>query len=219
MTSAHIVKAVLVYFQRPGIVIGSSPMLGVTLRRRARMRASLVLCSMLAVASCTGKIGETESSSASGGSSTGGGASATAGGTGGGTSGATTSSGGGGSSIASASVGRRLTRAELDNTVRDLLGDTTAPATKFLIEDEFRPFDNDYTVQTASGALIDSLAAFADAVAARAVAPENRASIVPCTPSGPGDAVCFRQTVEKLGGRLFRRPLDEEEIGPYLALQ
>jgi hypothetical protein len=184
-------------------------MLGVALRRRARLGAGLLLGSTLALASCTGKIGQAENSSAGGGPSTGSGGTMSHGG----------SDGGDVSVIASASVGRRLTRAELDNTVRDLLSDPTAPAAKFLIEDEFRPFDNDYTVQTASGALVDTLAAFADAVAARAVAVENRASIVPCTPSGPGDAVCFRKTIEKLGGRLFRRPLDEDEIVPYLALQ
>ena len=32
-------------------------------------------------------------------------------------------------------------------------------------------------------------------------------------PSGPGDAVCFRKDGRKVGGRLFRRPLSEEEMG------
>jgi hypothetical protein len=40
-----------------------------------------------------------------------------------------------GSPLASASVARRLSRAEIDATVRDLLGDTSNPASRFLSED------------------------------------------------------------------------------------
>src|SRR4029079_5581686 len=59
---------------------------------------------------------------------------------------------------ASASGARRLSRTEIDATVRDLLGDTTNPAGRFLAEDEFTPFDNDYTRQNASTAVIHTLA-------------------------------------------------------------
>jgi hypothetical protein len=124
-----------------------------------------------------------------------------------------------GSTLASASVARRLSRAEIDATVRDLLGDTTNPASRFLAEDEYTPFDNDYTRQTASAALIDSIEATADDIAARVLAPATRSQIVPCTPSGPGDAACFRQVIETVGRRLFRRPLSEDEITAYLTLQ
>lgn len=178
-------------------------MLATLFRRRARDKARLALVSSaLALVACRGEIGD-------------------------GTSGATSSGKGGAgtgpgstppSALASASVARRLTRAELDNTVRDLLGDTTAPAARFLAEDEYRPFDNDYMVQTASGALIDSVEAFAEAAAERAMS-TNRAAIVPCAPSGPGDAACFRKTIEQMGHRIFRRPLEEQEIAAYLTLQ
>ena len=114
---------------------------------------------------------------------------------------------------------RRLTRTELDNTVRNALGDDTAPASRFLAEDEFSPFDNDYTLQRASRALIDSLEAFADDVSTRAVDATHRARNVPCTPSGAGDTACFTQTIETLGRRLFRRTLTSAEVTPYLALQ
>jgi hypothetical protein len=132
-------------------------------------------------------------------------------------------SGGGGAGprndAASASVARRLSRAELDATVRDLLGDATNPASRFLAEDEYTPFDNDYTRQKPSAALIDGLEATADDIATRVLAPANRGRIVSCTPSGPGDAACFRQVIETVGRRLFRRPLSEQEIGAYLTLQ
>ena len=123
------------------------------------------------------------------------------------------------SDAVSASVARRLSRAEIDATVRDLLGDTSNPASRFLAEDEYTPFDNDYTRQTPSAALIDSLEATADDIAARVLAPATRGRIVPCTPSGAGDAACFRQVIETVGRRLFRRPLSDDEITAYLTLQ
>lgn len=113
---------------------------------------------------------------------------------------------------------RRLSRAELDNTLRDVLADTTAPAAQYLNEDEYAPFDNDYTLQRASSALIDSIEVFAEDAAARALAPENRDRVVSCAPSGPGDEACFTQTLRELGLRLFRRPLADDELSPYLAL-
>jgi hypothetical protein len=116
-------------------------------------------------------------------------------------------------------VARRLSRTEYANVARDVLGDTSGALTQYLVEDEYRPFDNDYTVQTASQALIESLEAAADDLAARATSPANRAKIVPCTPSGPGDAACLRSTIESLGRRLYRRPLSAEQVTAYLGLQ
>ncbi len=69
--------------------------------------------------------------------------------------------------LAVESGARRLSQAELDNTLRDLLGEDSAPAARLLNEDEFRPFDNDYTIQQASEALITSLEALAEEVAER----------------------------------------------------
>jgi hypothetical protein len=121
--------------------------------------------------------------------------------------------------VAYESVARRLSQAELNNTVRDLLGDGTSPATKFLGEDEFAPYDNDYTLQAASQALIDSLEAMASDVALRVVAdPAMRALVVPCTPASAGDTSCFRQVVERLGQRAFRRSLATDEVDAYMGL-
>ena len=122
-------------------------------------------------------------------------------------------------STASASVARRLSRTELSNVVRDVLGDDVGAASKFINDDVYRPFDNDYTVQAASRALIESLEALADDVAARAILPANRGKVVPCTPTGPGDAACLKSTIESVGQRLYRRPLSEEQVTAYLTLQ
>src|SRR6186713_976723 len=75
-----------------------------------------------------------------------------------------------GSFVASESVARRLSRAELDNTLDTLLHDDTSPARQILSEDEHSPYDNDYTLQIASAALIDSLELLGTDVARRAVA-------------------------------------------------
>ncbi|RYZ05880.1 MAG: DUF1592 domain-containing protein [Myxococcales bacterium] len=138
---------------------------------------------------------------------------------GGATSGGTSPVGPGNLTTASASVARRLSRTELTNVVREVLGDDGSAVGEYLAEDVYRPFDNDYTVQSASGALIESLEAMATEVAKRAVLPANRAKVVPCMPSGTGDAACLRQVVESVGQRLYRRPLSETQIAAYLTLQ
>ena len=192
-------------------------------------RASL-LAALLALA-CQGSV-DGEGGAATGGSSASGAGAGMA--TGGGAGSAGTSAGGAGSGggagvsgsagVTSGELGplessvRRLSRAELDNSVRDVLGVSTAPAAQYLSEDEYAPFDNDYTLQRASSALIDALEVFAEDAAARALAPENRERIVSCTPSGAGDEACFSQTMRELGLRLFRRPLSDDELAPYLGL-
>lgn len=118
------------------------------------------------------------------------------------------------------SVARRLSRTELDNVLADVLSEKGGIATSFLLEDEYAPYDNDYTLQTASQALIDGLNALAEDVARRALADAAvRATLVPCTPTGPGDVACFRRVIETTGAKLFRRPLTDAEINRYLTLQ
>lgn len=114
---------------------------------------------------------------------------------------------------------RRLSQAELDNTLRDLLGEDTAPATRLLNEDEFRPFDNDYTIQQASDALITSLEALAEEVAERAMSDAaRRAALVPCTPANAGDEQCFREFLDAFLPRALRRAVTTEDIDSYIPL-
>ncbi len=116
------------------------------------------------------------------------------------------------------SVARRLSLVELDRTITALLGDTTSPAARFLTPDLFTPYDNDYLQQQPSRALIEALDQMAEDVAKRALA-DHRDSIVGCTPTGPGDAVCMRDFIARFGKRALRRPLGEDEIDAYAALQ
>lgn len=167
----------------------------------------------LSLAACEGEVSGPAPGIGSGGSAQGSSGSSAGPGAG------TANVGPGNLSTASASVARRLSRAELANVVRDVLGDDGDAVLTYLADDEYRPFDNDYTVQRASKALVESLEAAAEAIAESALSPANRAKLVPCVPSGPGDAACLRRFIESVGRRLYRRPLSEEQIAAYLTLQ
>src|SRR5262249_45652372 len=52
---------------------------------------------------------------------------------------------------------RRLTSHEYDNGLRDLLRDPSRPSRQLLPADRRTPFDNDYTGQVASKALVEAL--------------------------------------------------------------
>lgn len=186
----------------------------------------MLCCAAAWLIACSGSIDGNDGSNGSpngapnGGDGSGAGGSGVAGGgSGSGPGGSRDGGVGGDGFIAADSVARRLSRAEFDNTVRDLLGDDTRPAMRLLAEDLYAPYDNDYRTQVASGALIDSLEGLATDVAARAVStPELRALLVPCTPSGPGDADCFRDVAEGFVSRAFRRPVASEELDAYATL-
>jgi hypothetical protein len=121
--------------------------------------------------------------------------------------------------VASTSSLRRLSRAELDATIRDVFGDDSAPSARFLGEDEITPFDNDATAKEPSRALIDGLDALGAAVAERVLAdPQARTRLLPCTPASPGDATCFRELTGQLARRALRRPLAADEVDRYAPL-
>ncbi len=114
---------------------------------------------------------------------------------------------------------RRLTRYEYDNTLRDLLGDTTRPGSQTLPEDPFTPFDNEYGGQEASQPLIEGLEVLArDAARRLRLEPARLAEVVGCTPTGPTDGVCMREFVGRFGRRALRRPLSTDEVETFAAL-
>jgi Protein of unknown function (DUF1592)/Protein of unknown function (DUF1588)/Protein of unknown function (DUF1595)/Protein of unknown function (DUF1587)/Protein of unknown function (DUF1585) len=115
---------------------------------------------------------------------------------------------------------RRLSIAEYEQTVVDLLGLPPQQVQELLPADTLTPFDNDFTTQTASEALVKGLELLAGDVAEAVVeSPELREALVPCTPTGPDDAACFREFLAQLGRRALRRPLDDAELDRFAALQ
>lgn len=113
---------------------------------------------------------------------------------------------------------RRLTAVEYAATVRDLLG-VEVDAALLLPEDWRQPFDNDYTTQVASQALIEGAELLASDVAALALAtPASRDAVVGCQPAGTGDVECLRSFLATFGRRALRRPLTAAELDRYAGL-
>jgi Protein of unknown function (DUF1592)/Protein of unknown function (DUF1588)/Protein of unknown function (DUF1595)/Protein of unknown function (DUF1585)/Protein of unknown function (DUF1587) len=118
---------------------------------------------------------------------------------------------------------RRLTKGELRGTLSDLLGlDLQAELAKFPEDyseaNDVFAFDNRYTHQEPSAALIEAARNLADIAGARVLSDEaTRRRLLPCTPSGAGDEGCLRAFVTSFGRRVLRRPLDQSEIDAYVA--
>ncbi|NUO51705.1 MAG: DUF1592 domain-containing protein [Polyangiaceae bacterium] len=113
---------------------------------------------------------------------------------------------------------RRLTAIEFRTTVRDLTGVDVVDAELSLPTDDRTPFDNDFTRQTASQALIDGAELVAGEVAGEVVAdPMLRSNVVPCEPSGAADEACFRSFVTTFGRRALRRTVSDEEVDAFVA--
>jgi hypothetical protein len=109
---------------------------------------------------------------------------------------------------------RRLTRVEYNNTVRDLLGDTTTPADRFPPDEVSGGFSNNAAVLSVSPLLAEKYQEAAEALAATAV--QNLTALVGCDPARMGEDACARQFVERFGKRAYRRPLVGAEIDRLL---
>jgi Protein of unknown function (DUF1592)/Protein of unknown function (DUF1588)/Protein of unknown function (DUF1587)/Protein of unknown function (DUF1595)/Protein of unknown function (DUF1585) len=163
-----------------------------------------VLCPVLAIAACVGSIGD-GAGTADGGLGAGLGSGAPA----------TTQS-----ACATISPGatplRRLTQGEYDNTVRDLLGDTTSPASAFPPDQRVGDFSNTAVALTVSPLLAQSYESAAEALAGAAVA--HLGTLVPCDTAATGEAACATQFIATFGKRAFRRPLTSDEQAGLLTL-
>ena len=131
---------------------------------------------------------------------------------------------------------RRLTHAQYDNTVRDLLGDYSRPAQRFPPEDYVDGFKNQLTAQSMPPLLVETYSTSAERLALNAFRIGDINGLVPCAPSqGSGasrqssagssratadqwawnDAKCRDAFVRRFGLRAFRRPLTDEEFKRY----
>ncbi len=111
---------------------------------------------------------------------------------------------------------RRLSVAEYQQTVIDLLGVDAEGAREILPVDTLVPFDNDYTQQTPSEGLIKGAELLAGALADTVVADDALvASVLGCEPVAATDDACFRSFVKSFGRRALRRPLADAEIDRF----
>jgi hypothetical protein len=110
---------------------------------------------------------------------------------------------------------RRLNRAEYDNTVRDLLGDTTRPARDFPMDDiSSAGFDNDADVLSMSPLLMEKYAAAAEKLVNEAW---KQGTVRTCelTPADPQP--CARELLGRFARRAWRRPVTASELERLLS--
>jgi hypothetical protein len=113
---------------------------------------------------------------------------------------------------------RRLTEAEYDNTLRDLLGVTTT-AYRTFAEPSEGDFDTFAEGQTLTPQRYQWLYGTTVAAVQSAFANSTlRARIVTCVPASPTDETCARNTLSDLGYRVWRRPLTSDELDGLLGL-
>jgi hypothetical protein len=113
---------------------------------------------------------------------------------------------------------RRLTHAQYDNTVRDLLGDYSKPAERFPPEDYVDGFKNQLTGQGMPPLLVETYSTAAERLALNAFRTGDINGLVPCKPASFSDQQCRDAFVRGFGLRAFRRPLTEGEVKRYSAV-
>ncbi len=110
---------------------------------------------------------------------------------------------------------RRMTRREYNNSVRELLGDTTSPANAFPSEEEGLGFTNNADMQSVSPVLAEHYMVVAEQVATRAT--QNLQRLLPCKPAEVGEKACALEFIQKMGRRAFRRPLAQADVDALFA--
>lgn len=110
---------------------------------------------------------------------------------------------------------RRLTHAQYNNTVRDLIGDNSKLADQFPPEDFVNGFRNQYQAQNTSPLLAEAYSSAAEKMASRLFLGGDSKGIVPCKPKSFDDAPCRELFLRDFGLRAFRRPLNAAEFTRY----
>jgi hypothetical protein len=104
---------------------------------------------------------------------------------------------------------RRLTRTELDNTIRDLVGQDLAVAKTLPPEELHDSFDNNAQIRSVSDLLAEGYTGAAEQIAKTVVA--GLPAMLGCDPVKDGEATCLDRFLDGLGKRLWRRPLTPVE--------
>jgi hypothetical protein len=120
--------------------------------------------------------------------------------------------------VAAQAVLRRLTHAQYNNTVRDLLKDNSDPASMFPPEDYVNGFKNQYEALSVSPILADAYSRAAERLAASAFRRGDSRGLIPCKPASETDAACRTQFIQTFGRRAFRRPLERREVAVQEAI-
>lgn len=112
---------------------------------------------------------------------------------------------------------RRLTNAEYDHAVRDLLGQTERVSADFPADPKVVGFDNNAQSLTISALHAERYRNAAERIAAAVIAsPARRAAVVGCALTGDGRAQCLRDFIDAFGRRAFRRAVTPTEAAGLL---
>lgn len=110
---------------------------------------------------------------------------------------------------------RRLTAAEYNNAVADLLGDASGPAKTFPTDNRVGPFDNTAATQTVPVLLAEK---YVESAALLAEGVKDVTALVGCDASAANGAACVSGFIERFGRRAYRRPLAPEEVAGLLQI-
>lgn len=116
---------------------------------------------------------------------------------------------------------RRLTSAQYAATIADVFGPDVAIGGRLEPDnrrDGLLAVGASFVSVTGSG--FEQYEAAARHIAAQALDPGHRAAVVPCAPADPAapDDACAEAFVREIGARLLRRPLDDADVAPRVAL-
>lgn len=131
--------------------------------------------------------------------------------------GANTSGGAAATCNVGSSPMRRLTHLEYNNAVRELLGDTSAPATAFAHDNQIGLFDNSAEAQTVPSLLGDQYMNTAVELAENV---KDFRGLMGCDPQSAGATgeSCVQGFIASFGRRAYRRPLTPQESGRLFEL-
>jgi hypothetical protein len=110
---------------------------------------------------------------------------------------------------------RRLTNSQYNNTIRDLLKDTSNPANDFPPEDFVNGFKDQYQALSVTPLLAEAYGNAAEKLAADAFLRGDFHGLIGCKPASDNDTACRTKFVKTFGRRAFRRPLEPEEVARY----
>jgi len=106
-------------------------------------------------------------------------------------------------------LARRMTRFEYNNTVRDLLGDTTRPADQFPVDEVFGVFDNQASAQVVTDLLASDYMNAAEALSTNAV--KDITKFTGCDASKSSEKACATIFIASFGPKVFRHPMTADE--------
>jgi hypothetical protein len=111
----------------------------------------------------------------------------------------------------------RLNNTEYDNTVRDLLGDTSQPANAFPADGVSGGFDNEAAVLTMSPLLAEKYSNAAKSLVDALFASTKRSQVMTCDPAAGGDA-CTQRILSDFAKKAWRSPVTAADATRLITL-